>query len=367
MNKQITISLYFRNHEINPSNYYRIYQYIKDLPGKYFIHDTAPSFLYNKSLNSKSQLLQKFAKVILFILISFRLCYYYISDYFFPKDIIVIQRECSPRYMLGINYLLLKAISKKSKIIWDFDDDIITSGEISKKELKLLQNKASIIIVISEYLKKIIKSKNEDNILCLPTTDGDIYKEINESVLEQRKEKIQTEIILVWVGTSVNLRNLDRIIPSLDELAKQLALINKKLVLKCVSGLDYIYNTKYLIIQNISWSRKNVIEAIKDSHIGLMPLPYNKFSLGKGGFKLIQYLSGSLPVIASNVGFNKEIVDGRNGFLVDDKDNIDCWAAAICELSNSNYKDFSLMAKNKYETKFNYNTNLQILKNCIYN
>jgi glycosyltransferase involved in cell wall biosynthesis len=38
----------------------------------------------------------------------------------------------------------------------------------------------------------------------------------------------------------------------------------------------------------------------------------------KAGFKLLQYMSAGLPIIASPLGFNKEIVShGWNGFLAD--------------------------------------------------
>ena len=47
-----------------------------------------------------------------------------------------------------------------------------------------------------------------------------------------------------------------------------------------------------------------------------MPLKEDRWSEGKCGFKLIQYMALGIPALASSVGVNKKIVeDGRNGFL----------------------------------------------------
>ena len=47
-----------------------------------------------------------------------------------------------------------------------------------------------------------------------------------------------------------------------------------------------------------------------------MPLTEDPWTLGKGGYKLLQYMASGLPVVASPVGINAEIVvDGVTGYL----------------------------------------------------
>jgi glycosyltransferase involved in cell wall biosynthesis len=67
--------------------------------------------------------------------------------------------------------------------------------------------------------------------------------------------------------------------------------------------------------------------------IGIMPLPDEPWARGKCGYKLIQYMACGLPVIASPVGVNSDIVnDGVNGYLACSEHE---WEAAIRRLAAS--------------------------------
>jgi glycosyltransferase involved in cell wall biosynthesis len=53
--------------------------------------------------------------------------------------------------------------------------------------------------------------------------------------------------------------------------------------------------------------------------IGIMPLLDSPWERGKCGYKIIQYMACGLPVVASPVGANVDIVrDGENGLLAAD-------------------------------------------------
>jgi glycosyltransferase involved in cell wall biosynthesis len=72
-------------------------------------------------------------------------------------------------------------------------------------------------------------------------------------------------------------------------------------------------------IEHIDWDEKGVVDCILSSDIGIMPISESPWELGKCGYKLIQYMACGLPVIASNVGANTDIVRNEiSGFLADD-------------------------------------------------
>lgn len=65
--------------------------------------------------------------------------------------------------------------------------------------------------------------------------------------------------------------------------------------------------------------------------VGIMPLPDNDRARMKAGFKLLQYMAAGVPVVATPIGINRElVVPGENGFLAETPDE---WRDALVRLA----------------------------------
>ncbi|WEN42111.1 hypothetical protein CKCBHOJB_01696 [Thauera sp. GDN1] len=126
-----------------------------------------------------------------------------------------------------------------------------------------------------------------------------------------------------WIGSPSTARYLRDIAPALAQVCRD----GRARVRLVGSGPVDLPGVP---VEVVAWREETEVDEIRGFDVGIMPLPDEPWARGKCGFKLIQYMACGLPVVASPVGVNAEIVaDGGNGFLARDGGE---WVAALARL-----------------------------------
>jgi glycosyltransferase involved in cell wall biosynthesis len=235
-------------------------------------------------------------------------------------DAIWISREMAP---LGPPMLERLLVWRNKRVILDVDDALhISDKESSRLIPRLLRDRGKFsrlaasyasVVCGNEYLAEFYR-QHAAKVQIIPTV-------VNVSRYAKVVPIGTRTIRIGWIGTPLNRHHLELLLPALSALARER---HFELV---VVGLDAPLNWKLPSIRHLKWNLAEEFDFFAHFDIGIMPLLDSPFARGKCAFKLVQYMAAGLPVVASPVGANCEVVKpGCNGYLADTQED---WHAAL--------------------------------------
>lgn len=229
-------------------------------------------------------------------------------------DIIIFHKYFPP--------VLFQKLLCNKKIIFDFDDRIYNEKYLLNKKSRFssfLQLSNRIFVSVGS-LKDEISSfipAFKEKIVIIPTLID--LKIISNDLKLNGFDRKESKVRIGWVGTSGGLKYLELIEESLSKLANE---FKDEVSFSVISDKPFYPEQFSFPINNIKWSCENEYKYFRDLDISVMPLDDSRRAESKAGFKIIQSMACGIPVVASAVGFNKDIISqGENGFLAESPDD----------------------------------------------
>lgn len=225
-------------------------------------------------------------------------------------DLVWMEIEALPGLPLWLERWLLRG----SKIVLDYDDAVFHRYSshpsffirwLLRGKLKSLMRTSTCTIVGNAYLAAYARTAGAPEVTVLPTVvDLTRYREESRRELAER-----STLRIAWIGSPATVHYLDNITEALQAISREFDMSVRIIGGACVSmpGIP---------TETVEWSEASEIQLLRECDIGIMPLLDAPFERGKCGYKLIQYMALGLPVVASPVGVNTDIVrPGENGYL----------------------------------------------------
>lgn len=275
----------------------------------------------------------------------------------FKYDKVVIEKELFPYFpafferalaLFGVKYVV------------DYDDAIFHNYDMHpntmirfllKSKIDVVMEKSGTVIAGNSYLAERAQKAGAKKIVIIPTV-------IDTSRYQIKQLTDTIPFVIGWIGSPSTFKYLKPLKPVFEELTQRYSI-----------ALHIVGATESLglpsIEKHIPWSEETEVSSILTFDVGIMPLNNTPWEKGKCSYKLIQYMGCGIPVIASPVGMNVEVVnENHNGFLASTHAE---WLAAFENYLNNKVqqclhgKNNSIFVEHHYSLKSAQDTYLKAI------
>lgn len=240
-------------------------------------------------------------------------------------DLVWIEKEAFPWWPFWLERFFLAG----KPYALDFDDAIFHNYDQHRnplvrrlfgRRLDRLMAGSALVVAGNPYLAQRARMAGAQRVEIVPTViDLNRYDVHTRSVVSQAIKPVR----IVWIGSPSTVQYLKVVEPALQQLAK-----SHTFVFRVIGGTGF--KAPGVVVEEHQWQEDREVELLSECDIGIMPLVDSPFERGKCGYKLIQYMACGLPVVASPVGVNADIVQcGENGFLASSQND---WFQALEKL-----------------------------------
>ena len=244
-------------------------------------------------------------------------------------DLLWVEKELIPWIPAWFESLL---DSLKIRYVVDYDDAVFHRYDMHRsflvrsllgRKIDRVMQHARLVIAGNEYLAERARRAGAPRVECLPSV-------VDVSRYSLTNSTDSSVIRIGWIGSPITAPYLDLIREAIGKLS-QAAPVRLTLI-----GAGNIQPFSQTPMESLPWSETVELEMSQMFDVGIMPLVDGPFERGKCGYKLIQYMASGLPVIASPVGVNEQIVEpGVNGYLAESSAD---WLDALRELRDDQEK-----------------------------
>ena len=239
-------------------------------------------------------------------------------------DALLVQRGL---YVLGPGAITAAVERFEGRVVLDLDDAVFElrapldrKGRAARwlwgpQQTRRLLRRADAVVVSTPRLAQLLPAGGPEPVVLPTILDPTRYPQV--------RHRTGAPVTIGWAGTVEGLSYLDPLAGVLHRLAAE-----GVAELEVVSSQPWPGRARFR-----PWTPARATSLFAGFAIGIMPLADTPYAGAKAGFKLLEYMAAGLPVVASPVGLNAELVQRSGaGFLAQTPAE---WEARLRELAAS--------------------------------
>jgi glycosyltransferase involved in cell wall biosynthesis len=153
---------------------------------------------------------------------------------------------------------------------------------------------AKIVTCGNRAIAEYVRAKDKEAVIIPTVVDTDRFR--------PRELRVEEVPVIGWVGTHSTYQYLTSIFPALQRLSRE-----HRFRLKVVGAGQEQIQLPGVEVENLDWVLEREISDFQSFDIGLYPIVEDDWSVGKSGFKSIQYMAVGVPFVATPVGASADI------------------------------------------------------------
>lgn len=228
-------------------------------------------------------------------------------------DVIMIHRELFPFNVRWGTQVLCRRIRRLGiPVVYDFDDAIYLRHRQGRGLLSWMEDPRSIHDLFA--LSRLVIAGNEQ--LAAYARRQHPWVEVMATPVDTEQFTPKTgpsagPLTIGWIGSPSTAKYLEELRGVFQQLKDRHAFRIK------IVGAGRPIQFDGVATETKAWRLQTEQEEFRSCDIGVYPLWDDEWSRGKCGFKALEFMASGVPVVASAVGVNRDIVeDGANGFLI---------------------------------------------------
>jgi glycosyltransferase involved in cell wall biosynthesis len=219
-------------------------------------------------------------------------------------DAVICEQEVFP-YLPDFCELLLRRPARR--LFLDYDDAAYVRYQrfpYLRKKIGRVMSWADWVVAGNQHLADYAKQFARRVAIIPSVVDLKKYP-------DDQSARNPSAVCIGWIGTPITAALLRPLLPVFLRLQSRFP----RVVFRFIGAGEGIESSE-LRYEAPAWSEETEGQLLAECDVGIMPLPDTEFMRGKCGLKLVQSMACGLPVVASPVGVNREIVEnGENGIL----------------------------------------------------
>ena len=144
------VSIYLQNAHLTPSSYYRLTQYFLGSGAR--LHSALPNGVYTwwHSRSKKGKLLMKVFLYLFYVVRTLVSLFHDVMT--LHGGTVIISKVVVPHHLPLLHRCLIKILSRRNQLIWDFDDNMLETRTISKADFNFMVRTSHKIVVTNSFL-----------------------------------------------------------------------------------------------------------------------------------------------------------------------------------------------------------------------